>query len=216
MKTTNAVYFFGIIIAVIFILIYTFADTSANDTYLEKLNKFRAEKDKFFKASAESPFEDKKKFTRLNYFPPDQAYRIKAAVESIKDTARLKLRMTGGEEESFIKYGYASFKLKDQTHKVLLLLKMGEEGEKDALFLPFTDETNGFDTYGGGRYLDLELDKDGQLIIDFNFAYNPFCAYNHNYTCPVPPKENHFNIKINAGEKDYPRDESTTDSTARK
>jgi uncharacterized protein (DUF1684 family) len=215
MKKTNAVYFYGIIVAVIFILIYTFADTSANDTYLTKINKFRGEKDKFFKDSPESPLEDKKKFTRLTYFLPDQAYRIKATVEPIKDTARFTLRMTGGEEESFIRYGYATFKLKELTHKVLLLLKMGEDREKDALFLPFTDETNGFDTYGGGRYLDLELEKDGQLMIDFNFAYNPFCAYNHNYTCPIPPKENHILIKINAGEKDYPRDETTVDSTAR-
>jgi uncharacterized protein (DUF1684 family) len=216
MKKTNAVYFFGIIVAVIFILVYTFADSSANDNYLEKLTKFRAEKDKFFKTSAESPFEDKKKFATLNYFPPNQTYRIKATVETIKDTTRLKLKMTGGEEESFIRYGYASFKLKDQTHKVLLLLKMGEEGEKDGLFLPFTDETSGFDTYGGGRYLDLELEKNGELMIDFNFAYNPFCAYNHNYTCPVPPKENHIAIKINAGEKDYPRDDMDAEKTATK
>jgi uncharacterized protein len=208
MKKNNAVYFFGIIVAVIFILVYTFADTSANDSYLEKLTKFRTEKDRFFKSSEETPFKDKKKFSKLIYFPPDQAYRIKATVESIKDTARLKLRMTGGEEESFIRYGYATFKLKDQEHKVLLLLKPGEDGEEDGLFLPFTDETNGFETYGGGRYLDLELDKNGELMIDFNFAYNPFCAYNHDYTCPVPPKENHIGIKINAGEKDYPRDES--------
>ena len=208
MKKSNAVYFFGIIIAVIFILVYTFADTSANDSYLEKLTKFRAEKDRFFQSSEESPFEDKKKFTKLTYFAPDQAYRIKATVEPIRDTAKLKLRMTGGEEESFVRYGYASFKLKDQEHKVLLLLKMGEDGEEDGLFLPFTDETNGFETYGGGRYLDLELDKNSELMIDFNFAYNPFCAYNHNYTCPVPPKENHIGIKINAGEKDYPRDDS--------
>ncbi len=196
MKKTNAIYFFGIIIAVIFILIYTFADTQANDTYLEKLTKFRTQKDQFFKTSEESPFEDKKKYTKLNYFSPDQAFRIRATVEPIQDTAKLKLRMTGGEEESFVKYGYATFRLKEQSHKLLLLLKMGEAGEEDQLFLPFTDETNGFDTYGGGRYLDLELDKNKELMIDFNFAYNPFCAYNHNYTCPVPPKENHFNNSI--------------------
>jgi uncharacterized protein (DUF1684 family) len=116
--------------------------------------------------------------------------------------------MTGGEAEYFIKYGYATFKLKDKSHKLLLLLQLNNEDEKDKLFLPFTDKTNGFETYGGGRYLDLDLEKDDQLIIDFNFAYNPFCAYNDNYTCPVPPAENQLDIEIKAGEKEYVKDEA--------
>lgn len=203
MKKTNAIYFYGIIIAVILILIYTFADTQANDSYVEKLMKFRQEKDSFFKTSDQSPLTTKEKFSKLSYFPPDLTYRIKASIEMIKDTSRLKVRMTGGEQENFIKYGFATFKLKDKTHKLLLLLKMDEDEGKDELFLPFTDKTNGFETYGGGRYLDIELDSNNELIIDFNFSYNPFCAYNDNYTCPVPPAENQLDIEIKAGEKEF-------------
>jgi uncharacterized protein (DUF1684 family) len=203
MKKTNAIYFYGIIAAVILILIYTFADTQANDSYVEKLTKFRNEKDEFFKNSDESPLTKKEDFSKLNYFLPDLTYRIKSNIELIKDTTRLQIRMTGGEVENFIKYGYATFKLKDKTHKLLLLLRMDEEGGKDELFLPFTDKTNGFETYGGGRYLDLELDNNDQLMIDFNFAYNPFCAYNDNFTCPIPPSENQLDIEIKAGEKEF-------------
>jgi uncharacterized protein (DUF1684 family) len=208
MKKTNAIYFFGIIVAVILILIYTFADTQANENYVDKLNKFRIEKDEFFNSSDQSPITQKDKFNKLSYYPADLTYRIRAAVELIHDTTKLKVRMTGGEAEYFIKYGYATFKLKDKSHKLLLLLQLNNEDEKDKLFLPFTDKTNGFETYGGGRYLDLDLEKDDQLIIDFNFAYNPFCAYNDNYTCPVPPAENQLDIEIKAGEKEYVKDEA--------
>ena len=208
MKKTNAIYFFGIIAAVILILIYTFADTQANENYVDKLNKFRTEKDEFFKSSDQSPISQKEKFTKLNYYPADLTYRIRAAIELIHDTTKLKVRMTGGESEYFIKYGYATFKLQDKTHKLLLLLQLNKEDEEDKLFLPFTDKTNGFETYGGGRYLDLDLEKDDQIVIDFNFAYNPFCAYNDNYTCPVPPAQNQLDIEIKAGEKEFVKEET--------
>lgn len=206
MKKTSSIYFFGIVIAVIFILIYTFTDTEVKENYAEKLEKFRVDKNEYLKHSEESPIPNKENFEQLNYFSPNEAFRIKANIEPIQDTTKLKVRMTGGEVESYIKYGYASFKMKDQMHK-LLLLKSTNEDEDEKLFLPFGDKTNGFDTYGGGRYLDIELDKNGQLMIDFNFAYNPFCAYNDKYTCPIPPAENFLDIAIEAGEKTFAKEE---------
>lgn len=202
MKKTNAIYFFGIVIAVVLILFYTFTDTEVNENYVEKLTKFRVDKDGFFKESDESPLEKKDNFLKLNYYPPDPTYRIRASLELIEDTTQLKIRMTGGEEETFVKYAYASFKLKDKQHK-LLLLKQNSDGSDERLFLPFSDKTNGFETYGGGRYLDVDFPEDEQVILDFNFAYNPFCAYNSNYTCPIPPRENYLDIEIPAGEKDF-------------
>lgn len=205
MKKTNAIYFFGIVIAVVLILFYTFTDTEVNENYIEELTKFRADKDQFFKESDESPLEKKDNFLKLNYYPPDLTYRIRASLELIEDTTQLKVRMTGGEEEAFVKYAYASFKLKDKQHKLLLLRQHSDESD-DQLFLPFTDKTNGFETYGGGRYLDIDLPSNKQVILDFNFAYNPFCAYNSNYTCPIPPRENYLDIEIMAGEKNFEKE----------
>jgi uncharacterized protein (DUF1684 family) len=76
-------------------------------------------------------------------------------------------------------------------------------GYEDYLFIPFKDLTNGEDTYGGGRYLDLKIPEGETILIDFNRAYNPYCAYNHNYSCPIPPFENHLKVKIEAGVKKY-------------
>ncbi len=109
--------------------------------------QFRTQKDHDFKTLSESPIPDKEHFKKLNYFPPDPSYRITATVVSIEDTTRLKIRMTGGKEESFIRYGYARFTLGGKAYKLLLLQSVGEE--TDELFLPFMDKTNGFDTYGG-------------------------------------------------------------------
>lgn len=200
-KKTNAVYFFGIILAITGILVYTFVDSGANDSYVTELTKFRRDKDEFFKESGESPVEKKETFTRLNYFPPNQTFRIRAALERISDTTQLRLRMTGGEEERFVRYAFATFTLRGETHKLVLLKQQNDAEEK--LFLPFTDKTNGFDTYGGGRYLDVEPPQSNQVVLDFNFAYNPFCAYNYNYTCPVPPAENHLDLEIRAGEREF-------------
>jgi uncharacterized protein len=206
MKKTNSVYFFGIVIAVIFILVYTFTSTEVNETYTDKLQEFRADKDRYFKRSDDSPIQNKEKFTSLEYFPPSQAFRIQASVERVTDDTPITVRMTGGEEETFVRYGFATFKLKEQTHRLLLLKHTGDDAD-EKLFLPFTDKTNGFTTYGGGRYLDVEPSTNDQVMIDFNFAYNPFCAYNSNYTCPVPPAENHLEIEILAGEKDFAKEE---------
>jgi uncharacterized protein (DUF1684 family) len=76
---------------------------------------------------------------------------------------------------------------------------------KDYLFLPFKDDTNGVETYGGGRYMDVRIStvKDGKIILNFNKAYNPYCAYNEGFNCPIPPQENHLNIAIRAGERNF-------------
>jgi hypothetical protein len=205
MTKSNKIYFFGIVTAVLLILIYSFTDTGVDDAYEKKLREFRSEKDEFFATSNDSPIPDKDSFKKLTYFPPNQTYRIQASLEPISDTTRLKIRMTDGKTEFFVKYAYAQFQLEGKKHKLLLLKSSSTEEDEDQLFLPFTDETSGFDTYGGGRYLDVELKEEfkNQVMLDFNFAYNPFCAYNSNYSCPLPPAENNLTIAIKAGEKNY-------------
>jgi uncharacterized protein (DUF1684 family) len=198
----SRIYFFGIVLVIILILVYTFADTGVNDAYEREISQFRADKQEYFKSSADSPIQNKAQFSQLDYFPPDQRYRIMAALQPVTDTARLQVRTTDGKQTVLTRYAYANFALEGREHRLLLLKSADEEDER--LFLPFTDATNGFDTYGGGRYLDLAYKPgDKELMIDFNLAYNPFCAYNDDYSCPIPPKENALDIPIKAGEKNY-------------
>lgn|GEM_PF-286808 len=202
----SKIYFFGVVAIVVLVLVYTFVFTGKKDSYADELIKFRVEKDDFFKNSPDSPIEDREAFRQLQYYPPDPSYRIIADIQPISDTTRLKVGRTDGTNEYMTRYAIATFQLGGKQHKLLLLKSTTDEEE---LFLPFNDKTNGFDTYGGGRYLDdhnkgLEWNvKDSKLIIDFNFAYNPFCTYNANYSCPIPPTQNFMDIVIRAGEKDF-------------
>ena len=104
----------------------------------------------------------------------------------------------------YIKYAKASFSLDGKKH-ALILYRMTEVKKPEyakLVFLPFTDLTSNNETYGGGRYLDLEITEDKTMMIDFNLCYQPYCAYSHNgWSCPIPPKENFVNAKIMAGVK---------------
>ena len=103
-------------------------------------------------------------------------------------------------------YGILTFQLKGKTYNLNVYQGkdlMTTEGYEDYLFLPFLDNTNGEDSYGGGRYIDLRIPKGNELIIDFNKAYNPFCAYNEKYSCPIVPRENYVDIEIRAGVKAF-------------
>jgi uncharacterized protein (DUF1684 family) len=201
------IYFFGVVAIVVLVLVYTFVFTGKKDSYADEIIKFRVEKDDFFKNSTDnSPLQNREAFQHLSYFPPDPSFRIIASLEPIQDTTRLKVGRTDGTTEYMIRFAYASFQLGGKVHKLLVLKSSSEE---DELFLPFNDKTNGFETYGGGRYLDdhnkgLEWKaQEKKLVIDFNFAYNPFCTYNPNYSCPIPPAQNFMDIPIKAGEKDF-------------
>ncbi|MNH33262.1 hypothetical protein D3C86_1572800 [compost metagenome] len=111
---------------------------------------------------------------------------------------------TTARKPVYEKYGEAHFKLngKDLVLSIYQSHSLREKAEyKDHLFLPFMDLTNGEESYGGGRFLDLTIPEDDTIVIDFNKAYNPYCAYNHKYSCPIPPKENDMNTEIKAGVK---------------
>jgi uncharacterized protein (DUF1684 family) len=186
-KKSNPIYFFGIILVVLAIIFYTLTDTEV--------------KEAFFKENKDSPIENKAAFNGLSYFDPLPEYRLLADLERLKGNDSLTIRMSDGKKETLAKYAYATFQLKGKAHRLLLL----KHAEEESLFLPFGDKTNGLETYGGGRYLDLKLEKGNpdKIMIDFNLAYNPFCAYNKNYSCPLPPYENQLYVEIKAGEKEY-------------
>lgn len=144
----------------------------------------------------------------LRFFPIDPSYQVKCRFEKIFDAPWFPVATTTASPQMMRKYGYLSFTFHDTAVHIYvyqmqaLLQKLG-----DYLFLPFTDLTTGTDTYGGGRYVDCNISDihDSTLIVDFNKAYNPYCAYVSGYSCPIPPKENAMPIAIRSGEKNYGR-----------
>lgn len=167
----------------------------------------RHDKDRFFKTSRNSPLLDQQqwKFTALSYFPVDMAYRVTARYQSLAKPLEFKIRTSTGHERLYRTVGRLDFTLSDKPLTLFAYQEQGEEAPVgDALFIPFTDLTSGTESYGGGRYLDVEKPTGESVALDFNLAYNPYCAYNHNFSCPIPPAENHLDVPIRAGEMPFP------------
>jgi uncharacterized protein (DUF1684 family) len=148
---------------------------------------------------------DKKYF---RFFPANENYKVVAKFKKLTDTVGFIMKTSGTKDKKFFRYGTIHFTLNDRPLQLTLYqsqLLMTDTVYKNYLFLPFTDLTSGEESYGGGRYLDPLLDeiKDNSIIIDFNKAYNPYCAYTTGYNCPIPPRENDLPIPIKAGEKAF-------------
>ena len=153
----------------------------------------------------DSPFAGSKgMFQGLRYFSPDLKYKINAELEPIENKKMIVLPTSDGLEKKYLEHAYAEFKLDGVLHR-LLILEITDEGPyRGTLFLAFADETSTRETYGAGRYLELKkIPGASSVILDFNKAYNPYCAYSNNFSCPFPPKENVLKVAIKAGEKSY-------------
>lgn len=195
-----------IIMAGIALVLFYFVRESfvSDDNYLIPLQKEREDKDLSFRGRTNSPFEEaeRRAFSNLVYYEPNLDYRVKVKLEEIAPKDTLHMPMTNGSTEAYLRYAIAKFDLNGEPQRLTLYKKVKEEEEK--LFVPFTDKTNGFDTYGGGRYMDVPFKEGAKTAtLDFNRAYSPFCAYNPEYVCPVPPKENRLTVAVEAGEKNY-------------
>lgn len=148
---------------------------------------------------------DKKYF---HFFAVDSNYRVKAVFEKIHDTVGFSMKTSGNTLQQYFKYGKISFNINGTPlHLFVYQSKelMSSKDYADYLFIPFLDKTTGDITYGSGRYLDITIAEivGNKLIIDFNKAYNPYCAYVAGYHCPVPPRENFLPIAIDAGEMNF-------------
>jgi len=156
-----------------------------------------------------SPFYGKEADLKyLKFYKPKKKYKVECSFERTPKEESFDMATYSGKTKKFVKYGVLSFKLNGQDLKLavyqnLMLQKM--EQYKEYLFIPFKDLTNSETTYGGGRYFDIMISdiKDDKLTLDFNKCYNPYCAFSDGYNCPVPPKENHLEVAIKAGEKAY-------------
>ena len=164
---------------------------------MSELDDFRRDKDEFFKHDRQSPLtrEQKAAFTGLNYFPENPALRLEVAVEPAETPETVQMQTSTGDVQAYQKYGRFKFTVEGQEAE--LTIYAGDYG----YFLPFADALAGSETYGAGRYLEPEPAAEGKFLVDFNVAYNPYCAYNINWSCPIPPKENRLTVAIRAGEK---------------
>lgn len=204
MKAKNII-FLAAAAVVIVSLIYSFMGGDDQAAYIEEINKEREEKDRFMKSSKESPFKSNPEgYKGLSYYPPDAKYRIIADLTPIETQEIVTLTTNTGEEQQYQQYAFAEFDLDGLHHRLLILEVMGSGPLRGKLFFAFGDETSAVDTYGAGRYLDLEkVPGSSTITLDFNKAYNPYCAYISNYSCPLPPAQNLLKIPIKAGEKTY-------------
>ena len=164
----------------------------------------REQKDIFFKIHPQSPIppEVREGFQGLKYYPPRDEYTFKLELHNHPIKKRVRMTYTRGVEQIFIRWGEFRFKIQGEEQALQAYKKSVED---DQLFIPFRDSTNSEETYGAGRYLDLHAGRDriedGKWILDFNKAYNPWCAYNKDYVCPFVPPENWLKTPIYAGEK---------------
>lgn len=183
---------------------YTFTATESPEDYLEKIEKERERQFKFIRFNIDSPLteEQKRSFTKLTFYDIDPKYKVKARILPIENKKVREVPLTDGSKQRYIEHAFAEFELGGKTNKLLLLQAM-DEADKRNFFLAFADATSAGETYGGGRYLNVRQDGKNSITIDFNLAYNPYCAYNPDFACPLPPKENVLDIPISVGEKNY-------------
>lgn len=204
MKRSNLFIFIGLV-AVISLIIFSLQGGKSAADYQSFVEKDRKEKDEFMKSGEGSPFlKDTIPFEGLKYFPVNEKYNIKAKLEPVEEKKVVLLGTSDGKEQKYLEYAYAIFDLDGVENKLLILELMDAGPLRGKLFLAFADESSGIETYGAGRYLDVKkVPAATSIELDFNLAYNPYCAYTEKFSCPFPPKENILKVAILAGEKNY-------------
>jgi len=172
-------------------------------SFAKSVERWRKEKDTFYRVSHGSPIpeDERRSFVGLKYFPPDEKYRMKLKLQRYPNPQVVTMVTSKGSEQKFYRYGYFEFELEGK--KVQLQAYRSAERTDENLFVPFRDRTSGKESYGAARYIDLELSPEDNYALDFNTAYNPYCAYSDDYICPFPPRENWLAVEIRAGEKRY-------------
>jgi uncharacterized protein len=202
MKKINILYIF------LFISKIAFSQNKLTDEdYNTVIEQHREKYITTFLTNPKSPIK-KEDIGYVHFFKPKQDYNIEATVTKAENEQPFDLATSSGKTKQFIKYGYLKFTIDKKEIQLAVYQNftlINNPLYKDFLFLPFKDLSNGETTYGGGRYIDLKATDiiNGKLWIDFNKAYNPYCAFALGYNCPVPPKENHLKIKIEVGEQNF-------------
>jgi uncharacterized protein (DUF1684 family) len=199
--------FFGILLPIQGLAISGSGEDQGDPKLEEKrVLEWRKERDTFFKSHQRSPLSprEKRNFIGLNYYPFDPKYVFSGQIERyilhINNPKYYATFLTNkGINKRYIRYGKFHFKLNGKEYNIEIYKSI----LSDNLFIPFKDKTNGRESYEGGRYIDAEILPGYKMVLDFNMAYHPSCAYNNNFICVLPPKENTLDVEIRAGEKNF-------------
>ena len=167
---------------------------------MSALSEFRAAKDDFFRSDHDSPLQpqQQREFEGLSYYDEDATLSLGIAPAPFDEQAVIEMQTSTGEVASYLRWARISFEVAGEAAELTIF----KDVQSSSLFLPFQDANAGGETYGAGRYLDVE-EHDGRLHVDFNYAYNPYCAYNEQWSCPIPPAENRLTVAIRAGERSF-------------
>jgi len=178
-------------------------DPEYREAWERALTRFRKDKDEFFRAGDGSPLPHGQRdgFIGLKYFDPDPSLRFETGLRRYSNPASVMMTTSKGTRQLFNRVGYFELLLGGRPARVQAFQSAARDDSN--LFVPFRDGTSGKDSYGAARYLDLEVEPDDNYALDFNYAYNPYCAYSDDYICPLPPQENWLSAPIRAGEKKY-------------
>jgi hypothetical protein len=180
---------------------------SEHGDWRQRIEKERAAKREYLRESHRSPLPPEMRgeaFPGLEYYDPDPSYRFVLPLHEHEDREQVTVETTADGEQTYFRWGEFEFEVDSEIHT---LQAYRPDADADRFWVPFRDDTNGEETYGAGRYLDLEPDThraDDGWVLDFNEAYNPTCAYNYAYECPLIPTENWLDTRIEAGERDFP------------
>jgi uncharacterized protein (DUF1684 family) len=191
-----------------FIILFMVSHPVFSQDYVEQLKGHREKYLHDFLVDERSPIKNKEDLKHIHFFDADESFIVKAEFIRTENAIPFEMPTMNGKMKRYIEYGILNFVLQGKKFSLHIYQNVAllENPEYvNHLFLPFTDETNGDETYGGGRYLDFQTEdiKDNELILDFNKAYNPYCAFASGYSCPKPPEENDLQIAIRAGEKKF-------------
>lgn len=181
------------------------------DDYAAELQKHRTDRDIEYKTKASSPFKSNKarrKFKHLDYFEADESWIIEAEVRRFETPDTLQMPTSAGTIKDFLRWAELHFEYGGAYYSLEAyrsIQNIRHPVYSRYLFIPFTDLTSGAESYGGGRYLDIEIPAEDAIVmgIDFNYAYNPYCAYSDGWFCPIPPARNFLEVELKAGEKKY-------------
>lgn len=186
------------------LIVFLISKTSfaQKDFYIESIKTYQK---KYVTEHEVVKKKDKKYF---HFFPISKSYNVPCSFEKINDTVGFTMKTSANTFKHYFKYGRLSFKVSDTDCQLFVYQSkdlMQTEKYKNYLFVPFTDLTTGDESYGSGRYLEFYMAdiQNNKLMLDFNKAYNPYCAYSPGYKCPVPPRENSLTVAIKAGEKNF-------------
>jgi uncharacterized protein (DUF1684 family) len=183
----------------------------AQTSFVDQLSRHRETYKKDLLAASGGPLTEEGDLAYVQFYAPDSTYRITASVERIPNAQPFEMPTYNGKTRPHVAYALLSFKINGKPQQLTLYRNLNAirlPQFRDYLFLPFKDATSGTETYGGGRYLDLRVGdiQNGQVTLDFNKAYNPYCAFVEGYPCPIPPKNNVLAVPIKAGEKTFDKD----------